>query len=260
MQTRKALLISTAVAALVATASAADAASTYASIFGGVNILQNPGLKGSSRTVYHTTTAGYPLDLISSSKQSVDTSWKTGFVVGGNWGVDWGNFRTEIELAYRQNTSGKSAHVQTQYKLTEVAHFPTGDVKYGPYTLGSRDDHEKADLTMRAYSLMANAWYDFHDVSLGGFTPYVGGGIGVAEVQMGGYLGHPIFEKNETVFAWQVGAGVSMPVADNLALFVDYRYFAADNAKLKLEPGFNGGNINADFDSHSVLVGLRLSL
>src|ERR1700749_4999553 len=110
MQTRKALLISTAVVAFVATASAADAASTYASIFGGVNNLQNPGLKGSSRTVYH----GSHYTYIGTSQQSVDTSWKTGFVVGGNWGVDWGTFRTEIELAYRQNTSGKTAHVRTK--------------------------------------------------------------------------------------------------------------------------------------------------
>src|ERR1700744_4034025 len=101
MQTRKALLISTAVAAFAVTASAADAASTYASVFGGVNLLQNPGLKGSSRSVYHTAayisavTCGgpthhtCPLDIISKSKQSVDAHFKTGFVVGGNWGVDW---------------------------------------------------------------------------------------------------------------------------------------------------------------------------
>jgi opacity protein-like surface antigen len=132
-------------------------------------------------------------------------------------------------------------------------------VKYGPYTSNS-DSHQKANLTMRAYSVMANAWYDFHDVSLGGFTPYVGGGIGFAEVQLSGQIGHPIFESNDIVFAWQVGAGVSMPVADNVSLFADYRYFSADGAKLKLLPGFHGGNVDADFDSHSILVGLRLSL
>jgi opacity protein-like surface antigen len=144
----------------------------------------------------------------------------------------------------------------TQYKL---GYMSTGGY---PYTMASMDAHVPANLTLHAYSLMANAWYDFHDLDLpGGFTPYIGGGVGGAQVKISGKLNNiNHFEKNQFVFAWQIGAGASVPVTDDLKLFVDYRYFAADGAKLAIEPGFHGSHVGADFNSHNVLVGLRLSL
>jgi opacity protein-like surface antigen len=245
MQTRKTLMISTAAIALTMTATSAQAASTYVSLFGGASMLQKPGLKGVSHT--HTTTYQFQ------STQSVDASFKTGFVVGGNWGVDWGTFRTEIELGYHQNKSGATAHVTTNYSYGPVGGAFT--------TVSSKSDVETTDLNLHAYSLMANVWYDFHGLNLpSGLTPYVGAGAGGAEIQMSGKVGHPIYEKNDFVFAWQVGAGVSMPVSEDVKAFIDYRYFAADGAKLVLEPGFHGGGIKADFNSHSVLVGFRVSL
>jgi opacity protein-like surface antigen len=248
MQTRKALMLSTAAIALTMTAPSAHAASTYVSLFGGGSILNNPGLKGVART--HSTTYQFQ------STTSVDTKFKTGYVLGGNWGVDWGTFRTELELAFHQNKSNSTAHVVTQYML--------GYVTAGgyPYTMASMDAQVPASLTLHAYSLMANAWYDFHDLDLpGGLTPYIGGGIGGAQVQMSGRLNSiKLYEKNQFVFAWQVGAGASVPLTDSLKLFVDYRYFAADGAKLRIEPGFHGSIVRADFDGHNVLVGLRLSL
>ena len=248
MQTRKALMLSTAAIALTMTAPSAHAASSYVSLFGGASILDNPGLKGVVAT--HSTTYQFQ------STTSVDTKFKTGYVLGGNWGVDWGTFRTELELAFHQNKSGSTAHVTTHYMYGYVGHAGY------PYTLASRDVHVPADLTLRAYSLMANAWYDFHDLDLpGGFTPYIGGGVGGAQVQLSGRLDSiKLYEKNQFVFAWQLGAGASVPVTDDLKLYVDYRYFAADGANLKIEPGFHGGGIKADFNSHNVLVGLRLSL
>ena len=248
MKLRNYLLTGAAAASLavVTSSSAANAAEAYASIFGGVNFLQNPGMSGTSHTSYYSY-----LTFVSS--QSVDTSFKTGYVVGGNFGVDWQNgFRTELELALRGNSSKKSATLNTFY----------GYLYYGsgPYTLASTTNAVvPASIDLRAYSLMANAWYDFDTGT--DFTPYVGGGVGMALVQIsGGLNGFHLIEKNDTVFAWQVGAGVSMPINDTMKVFLDYRYFAADGAKLKIEPGFNGGDINADFDSSSVMVGLRFSL
>lgn len=247
MQTRKALMLSTAAIALTMTAPSAHAASTYVSLFGGASMLDNPGLSGVART--HSTTYQFR------TTSSIDTSFKTGFVLGGNWGVDWGTFRTELELAYHANKSGSSAHLVTRYEAGPIGGGYTS-------TLASRDVHVPADLSLQAYSLMANAWYDFHDLSLpGGFTPYIGGGVGGAQVKIGGKLNSiKLYEKNQFVFAWQIGAGASVPVTDDLKLFVDYRYFAADGANLRIEPGFKGSIVKADFNSHNVLVGLRLSL
>ncbi|MEJ1970564.1 MAG: outer membrane beta-barrel protein [Rhizomicrobium sp.] len=224
----------------------AEAASTYVSIFGGASLLQKPGLKGVSHT--HTTTDTFI------SHQSVDTSFKTGFVVGGNWGIDWGTFRTELEAAYHGNTSKKVAHVSTLYQAATIG-SPLS-------TFGSKSVDEPASINLNAYSLMANVWYDFHSVGDAiGITPYVGGGIGLAQIQIGGKLGGiNLIEKNDFTFAWQLGAGASVPISDDVSFFADYRYFAADGAKLRIAPGLHGGDVDADFDSHEILLGFRLTL
>jgi len=252
MKIRNVLLVSASATSLVAATSTADAASTYVSVFGGASLLQKPGLKGVSHT--HTTTTPNHVSYTFVSKTSLDTSFKTGFVVGGNWGVDWGNFRTELELAYHSNSSNKTGHLITSYQDGPVGHALTS-------TITSRDSIVPTDITLHAYSLMANAWYDFHNFSSLGITPYIGGGIGLAQVQIGGRLaGINLIEKNDYTFAWQVGAGASVPVSQDLSLFLDYRYFAADGAKLELRPGFHGGGINADFDANEVLLGLRIKI
>jgi opacity protein-like surface antigen len=248
MKIRTLLLVSASVASLMTASGAADAASTYVSIFGGASLLQKPGLKGVSHT--HTTTSTTFI-----SHQSVDTSFKTGFVVGGNWGVDWGPFRTEIEAAYHGQNSNKSGRVTTSYQVGPIGAPPTT-------TISSKDVIEPTNISLNAYSLMANVWYDFHDFAGStGITPYVGAGIGLAQVQIGGSINNVrLIEKNDYTFAWQVGAGVSVPIFDAVKLFVDYRYFAADGANLKLRPGFHGGDVKADFDSNEVLVGFRFDI
>jgi len=273
---RKLLMASAAIVSLTATMSSAEAAQPYASLFGGASILQDQPLSGKSYT--RTTTS-----LAFASDRTVDTSFKTGFVLGGNAGIEWGNgLRTEVELAFRQNSSKNHAHL--------ITHYSYGSQATGGHAvlLDSQSNEVPANMRLRAWSLMANAWYDF-DLGLP-ITPYVGGGIGMAMVKVSGKLGrtenadtvtttttgegstvthlhtHPrtttfknLFEKNDTVFAWQLGVGASMPITDSVKAFVDYRYFSANDAHLKLEPGFHGGDVNADFNSHSVLVGLRFN-
>ena len=236
----------------------AQAANAYVSLFGGASFLEKPGIAGVSHT--HTTTT-----LFFSNRASVDTGFKTGFVVGGNWGVDWGTFRTELELAYRSNQSGKTAHLMTAYSVNGYAFD-------GPtYYTRTNDAIVPASLRLSAYSLMANAWYDFHDILPYKITPYIGGGIGGALVKISGHLsafdGHDVLTdfklnaKNSFVFAYQVGAGFSVPVSEDLKLFLDYRYFRADGAQLKLSPALLvGGRVKGDFNSHSVLLGLRIDL
>jgi opacity protein-like surface antigen len=257
MKLKKILLASAATATLaVAGASAANAAEAYASIFGGLSMLQNSNMKGHAHTEY----PGGSYTLLSSSSISADTSFKTGFVVGGNFGIDWQNgFRAELELAMRRASSDSKIHLHTTYNY---------GLRYAgnTYTYATNDKSgmTPADINMRAYSLMANAWYDF-DIGMP-ITPYVGGGIGMALVQMDGHLtslntgtSYNLHEKNDTVFAWQLGVGASYPLSDHTKLTLDYRYFAADGAKLKIEPGFQDGSVKADFDSSDVMIGLRFS-
>jgi opacity protein-like surface antigen len=224
-------MLSAAAVALAMNAPSAQAASSYVSLFGGVSFLDKMVAKGQVRTTGSTW------------NENIQSSFKTGYVIGGNWGVDWGHFRTELELALHQNNSASHAKYISTYS------------GYGPYTTS-------ADFKLSAYSLMANAWYDFHDILPGGVTPYVGGGVGLAEVQLSGkFRGHKLNMSNDTVFAWQVGAGVSVPISDSLKAYVDYRYFSTGNAQVAFRnAGLFFGGVSTGFQSHSVLVGLRLSL
>lgn len=249
-------MASAAIASLSTAISSAEAAQPYASLFGGASFLQSQTMSGHN----HTRTDSFITTQTSS--QSLDTSFKTGFVLGGNAGIEWGNgLRTELELAFRQNNSKNHAHLKTHFHSRYRTLTSTGES--GPFitTLTSdrsRDEDVPANLRLRAWSLMANAWYDF-DLGLP-VTPYVGGGLGLAQVKISGDLDSSrLWEKNDSVFAWQVGAGASMPISDSAKLFVDYRYFAADDAHLKLAPGYNGGSVKADFNSHSLLVGVRFN-
>lgn len=251
MKLRNYLMAGGAVATLVgATTTAANAAQAYASIFGGASFLENTKVHGSSYTAY----PGGSYTLLSQSTQSADMSFKTGYVVGGNFGIDWqSGLRTEVEFAYRGASSDK-VHLKTSYFYG----LNYGGNKY-TYATGTTNKDVPGSVNMRAYSLMANAWYDFDIGST--ITPYVGGGAGMALVQLDGTLnGFKLHEKNDTVFAWQVGAGASMPIDDSIKAFIDYRYFSAGNAKLKLEPGFHGGDVKADLNAHTVMVGLRFAL
>jgi len=273
--TLRKLLMASAAIVSVSSATSAEAAQPYASIFGGLNFLQSQKMSGHNFT--RTTTS-----LTLQSDQSLDASFKTGFVVGGNAGIEWGNgLRTEVELAFRQNDSHSRAHLKTHYSYGFITTTTTGEGESSHtfrthVTRDSQSNEVPANIRMRAWSLMANAWYDF-DLGLP-ITPYVGGGVGLAMVKISGSLGRTnlaytsdgdpaprtlsvehLYEKNDTVFAWQLGVGASMPITDTVKAFVDYRYFAADDAHLKLAPHFYGGSIDADFNAHTVMAGLRFN-
>lgn len=257
MTLRKFLMASAAIVSLTATMPSAEAAQPYASLFGGASFLQSQTMAGHNFT---RLTSNY---TTATSSQSLETSFKTGFVLGGNAGVEWGNgLRTELELAFRQHNSKKRAHLKTHFHSMYRTLTTSGEGG-APYITTITSDHSRnsdvaSNIRLRAWSLMANAWYDF-DLGLP-VTPYVGGGIGLAQVKISGDLdGARLWEKNDSVFAWQVGAGASMPISDSAKLFVDYRYFSAADAHLKLAPGYNGGSIDADFNSHSLLVGVRFN-
>src|SRR5260370_15947852 len=79
---------------------------------------------------------------------------------------------------------------------------------------------------------MVNAYYDFPSVA--GFTPYVGGGIGIARnelstttISSGGVQLVAINGSTRNEFAWQVGAGLALSVLPAVAIDIGYHYLDA---------------------------------
>ena len=191
--------------------------------------------------------------------------WKnffdSGFTGVAALGCDYGSTRLEAEAGYQRND------------WTD---------KWSNITAG------KASV----YSLMANGFYD---IPLGGNAEIYGmAGVGVAQVNFEGdyyvdtYSGvypranGPIttsralnYKSHATTFAYQIGAGIAIPLSKGVKLDARYRYFATTDftytgpseTSLGFDPG--SGNFstnwydpgyNTSVCSHSVLLGLRIDL
>lgn len=81
------------------------------------------------------------------------------------------------------------------------------------------------------------------------FRPYVSAGLGVArhdgELSAAGISS----SDKDTVFAYQVGAGLGYDVTDNVNIFGGYRYLGSSDATLD--------TLEAEYDAHELRVGVR---
>jgi outer membrane protein OmpA-like peptidoglycan-associated protein len=105
------------------------------------------------------------------------------------------------------------------------------------------NDLENTSVEAEAKSLMLNVFYDFNRG--GRFQPYIGAGVGYADVDVG--------DSDNSNFAWQAIAGVAAPIGDRLTVDLAYRYFNVDD--LSFENG-----LDADYNQQAVTLGLRYRL
>ena len=164
-----------------------------------------------------TATAG---PLAGSGEVDFDNGWGVAGAVGYSYPS---GLRVEGELSYRTNDLDSSEGV----------------------SLGGDVD---------ALGVLVNVWYDFK--TDGKWKPYIGGGIGAAEVglDLESVGGAPVsFSDEDWVFAYQLGVGVAFPVASKTMLSVDYRYFATSDPEFEE----SGVTLDAEYRSHSLMIGLR---
>lgn len=169
-----------------------------------------------------------------------EIEFDTGFAVGGAIGRSFGPIRVEGELSYR---------------MVDLDQITVDSVTVGNLTasgLGSFPIEGEAS----ALAFMINGWYDFNAGS--NLVPFIGGGVGIARVnaQVDSVAGvASTFDEDETVFAYQAGAGVGYKVAPSTMITVEYRYFGTQ------DPEFESGGVNTDleFGSHNFLAGVRVT-
>jgi opacity protein-like surface antigen len=102
--------------------------------------------------------------------------------------------------------------------------------------------------------MMANVFQDFR--LMDSVTPFIGGGIGVAQVNVnnGGLQSAALVDGNDEVFAYQIGGGVNFALDDRLDLFFEYRYFATDDYDMQY---VTGDTVQGKITSHNFGVGVR---
>lgn len=148
----------------------------------------------------------------------------TGYAVNGALGLDGGMYRLEAAVGYQTN---------------DIERTPGGDV----------DDDE--DVSLSILSFMANGYIDF-GMPGSVIEPYVMAGAGIADVTRS----EEGENEGDTVFAYQLGAGVGFTAIPNVVLDLGYRYFAtADVTFDEIPPD----EIDATVSSHNIMAGVRVN-
>ncbi|WP_421759626.1 outer membrane protein [Devosia sp.] len=114
-----------------------------------------------------------------------------------------------------------------------------------------------AEGSASAVYAMANAWYG---IDLGGITPFIGAGVGIANLTLDSQYDAPFnnasFEDSGVTYAAQVGAGVSLNVTDNMALTARYRYLMTGDVDFT---DGDGDTVTGHLATNIVDVGLKIS-
>jgi opacity protein-like surface antigen len=144
--------------------------------------------------------------------------FKPGYAVGIAGGYNFGMLRVEGEIGYQKNDMDTASDCSGSTCVS-------GNIS--------------SDIT--ALSFLINGYFDF--VNSSRFTPYISGGIGMAN------LDYKIenWSDYDSVFAYQVGAGIAYAINKHFTIDLKYRFFATEELKTTI----------GTFESHNVYLGVR---
>lgn len=116
-----------------------------------------------------------------------------------------------------------------------------------------------------SHSGMINGYFDM-PIGAGAFVPYLGIGAGVTGIdsevgQAGVGLGNSfITDGFDSSFAFQWMAGLSVRTLPNAELFVEYRFFEANDAQVELRTlASRGGIVDSEYVNDNVFFGVRMN-
>ncbi|MBM9518971.1 porin family protein [Desulforhopalus vacuolatus] len=167
--------------------------------------------------VTDSTEPGLTMDMESDSGLALGVA--VGYAVAGN-------MRFEGEFAYQEND------------LDNVSFYGIG-----------------TDLTgdTASYAFLLNGYYDFKNTSA--FTPFISGGVGMVQVEINNMnfpgSDDPDVSDDDTVFAYQFGAGVAYAVNEQISIDVKYRYFGTS------DPEFETTEV--EYSSNNIYAGVRIA-
>ena len=110
---------------------------------------------------------------------------------------------------------------------------------------------DSASGDVKTFGFMLNTYFDINTNT--SFTPFIGGGIGVANVDAeieNAALGQKISD-DETVFAYQGIVGVAFAINKNSSIDLSYRYYATS------DPDFDG--VDGEYKGNNLMLGIRYS-
>lgn len=167
-----------------------------------------------------------------------EVEYDLGYLGGLSFGYDFGMLRPELEISFRTDDVDKQSDEDFEPLLT-------------PASEGKGDSTE-------TLTGMFNLWVDFLDPSTTALRPYVGGGAGMAKVEIkdATYLGDPLGDQDDEVFVYQFGAGVGYALSEQVELSLDYRYLKSDDVTYDFDPS-TPGEVESEYEAHSAMFSLR---
>lgn len=163
-----------------------------------------------------------------------EATYEDGFIVSGaiGYGTSFG-LRLEGEVTYRDNAFGP-------VEWTDAVRPTSGDVT--------------------SVAAMGNLYYDFGPSVV---EPYIGAGLGFVNISYDDVrdANGPLFGGDETVFAWQVLAGLGFDVALGTRLQFDYRALFTESASFRYaatqRAAIAGQRLDIDYWNQSLMFGIR---
>ena len=150
-----------------------------------------------------------------------------------------------VTLGY--NFGGTRLELEGGYKENDIDSLSVGAFGVGGIFLGT-------DGEVRTLSGMINLIYDVPVE--GKLRPFVLGGVGLAnhEIDISRIANTNVaFKDDDTVFTYQVGAGLAYEVGESADLLVQYRYMSSGGVTVADATASD----EFDYNHHSVMIGLR---
>jgi opacity protein-like surface antigen len=191
------------------------------------------------KTLLITAAAAAALSATAASAQAIDPQWYVRGDVGGTFSsrID-GNNGPRSDGGWAVDV-GVGRSLGTGFRAEGEALYLDGKGKSG-----------SADI--QTTGALLNGYYDFLPGSA--WQPYVGAGVGVAQVRTSGGTLAP--HGNDTRFAYQFKVGVSHPFNDRLTGDLAYRYLGVNDIRI----GTGAGALRGTYDTSAITVGLRYKL
>lgn len=111
---------------------------------------------------------------------------------------------------------------------------------------------------VQAATVMGNFYYDA-DIFDGAFVPWVGAGAGAAHVEYEVTDPFGVFDGNDEawIFAWQLMAGITVPVSDGVSVTASYHYFQTEDFD---RTGNSGEVFKTDLTQQTIDLGVQFHL
>lgn len=175
--------------------------------------------------------------------------YDSGISVIGAYGCDYGDYRLEAEAGYQ---SGDIVSVYD--KSDEETYEGFGDVGILTLMLNAAYDIDLGGIELYPFAGLGGVHVSFEDATLCGDAAENYENYPEERGEEGDSSYNDQRSVTGTSFAYQIGAGLAIPVADNIMLDARYRYFNA------IDFSINGPSHTVDISSHSALLGLRVGM